>query len=90
MLVYWIKENPNIIVINTNNITIHPPHPFKQNKSVIKYIRHPTEYFKGPATHTFILCSMYLKGEKGKNKTKKNEENDLLKTEKTKTYQKSN
>ena len=22
MLVYWIKENPNIIVINTNNITI--------------------------------------------------------------------
>ena len=23
MLVYWIKENPNIIVINTNNIIIH-------------------------------------------------------------------
>ena len=23
VLVYWIKENPNIIVINTNNITIH-------------------------------------------------------------------
>ena len=23
VLVYWIKKNPNIIVINTNNITIH-------------------------------------------------------------------
>ena len=28
VLVYWIKENPNIIVINTNNITIQRPRLF--------------------------------------------------------------
>ena len=68
---------------------MHPTPPIFE--SLIKYIRqHPAEYFKGPSTHTFILCRTYVKGKKGKNKRKKNEENDLLKTGKTKTYQKSN
>ena len=28
MLVYWIKENPNVIVINTNNIIIQYSNAF--------------------------------------------------------------
>ena len=40
MLVYWIKENPNIIVINRNNITIQSVGSFSNVKSILSTSQH--------------------------------------------------
>ena len=54
MLVYLLKENPNIIVINTNNTTIHNPLVLAQHE-------HPERLEGGKASNLVNLVVVEVK-----------------------------